>query len=149
DPGPEAARARAEPLAAAAPIRRRGAEIRVGTAGWTDRTLTAKGVFYPADVSTPEGRLRHYATRFPLVEADMGYYAIPDVTVTERWIERTPNGFMFDMKAHALMTGHATEVARLPTAIREALPPDIGARVYAKDLPQELRDEVWRRFRIA
>lgn len=49
------------------------------------------------------------------------------------------------------MTGHATEVARLPRSIREELAgiPDIGPRVYAKDLPPEIRDEVWRQFRRA
>lgn len=151
DPGATAAGARVRALeVAATPIVRDGAQIRVGTAGWTDRTLTAKGVFYPPDVKTPEARLRHYASRFPLVEADMGFYAIPDVPLTERWVERTPPDFVFDMKAHALMTGHATEIARLPAAIREALPSSItGPRVYAKDLPRELRDEVWRRFRVA
>ena len=48
-----------------------------GTASWTDRTMTARGVFYPSNVSTPEARLRYYASVFPLVEADVGFYAIP------------------------------------------------------------------------
>src|SRR2546423_1424766 len=34
--------------------------------------------------------------------------------------------------------------------IRDALPASVrGARVYPKDLPLELRDEVWRLFRLA
>jgi len=47
------------------------------------------------------------------------------------------------------MTGHATEIVRLPRSIRDALPPALAStpRVYAKDLPLELRDEVWRQFR--
>ena len=122
----------------------------MGTAGWTDRTLTAAGVFYPPEAKTPETRLRYYATRFPMVEADMGFYAIPDAITTARWVERTPADFVFSVKAHALMTGHASEIARLPRSIREELPATIrGPRVYAKDLPQELRDEVWRQFRNA
>lgn len=150
DPGTDRAGARA--LAGETrgePIVRNGAEIRVGTAGWTDKTLTASGVFYPGDVKTPETRLRYYASRFSLVEADMGFYAIPDRTVTERWVERTPDDFLFNFKAHALLTGHATDVARLPRSIRDALPPDTPARVYMKDLPPDLRAEVWRLFRIA
>jgi uncharacterized protein YecE (DUF72 family) len=151
DPGTEAAAARAGGVAEPAPIRRRGAEIRVGTAGWTDRTLTAAGVFYPRDVKTPESRLRYYASRFSLVEADAGFYAIPTRDMAERWVERTPPDFMFDVKAHALMTGHGTEVARLPAAIRDAIPRSLAssARVYGKDLPLEVRDEVWRLFRDA
>jgi uncharacterized protein YecE (DUF72 family) len=151
DPGPDAATARAALVEAAPPTRVGAGEIRVGTAGWTDRTLTARGVFYPADAKTPESRLRYYASRFSLVEADAGFYAIPDPLNSERWVERTPPGFVFNVKAHALMTGHATEVARLPQSIREALPDELARqrRVYAKDLPLEIRDEVWRLFRRA
>jgi uncharacterized protein YecE (DUF72 family) len=132
-------------------VRRGAAEIRVGTAGWTDRTLTARGVFYPADATTPESRLRYYASRFSLVEADAGFYAIPDPLNSERWVDRTPPGFVFNVKAHALMTGHATEIARLPQSLRDELPADLAQqkRIYAKDLPRELRDEVWRLFRRA
>lgn len=151
DPGPEAAGLRAPAEDAARPLRIGRATVRVATAGWTDRTLTARGVFYPAGVSTPEARLRYYATRFSMVEADAGFYALLDRATTERWVERTPDDFVFDVKAHALMTGHATEVARLPRSIRDALPRELAsqARVYAKELPLELRDEVWRLFRDA
>jgi len=44
------------------------------------------------------------------------------------------------------MTGHATDVARLPRLIRDELPPELGPRVYAKDLPEALQDDVWRLF---
>src|SRR3981081_4366731 len=54
------------------------ARILVGTASWTDKTLIASGRFYPAKDNTPEGRLRYYASQFPLVEVDSSYYAIPD-----------------------------------------------------------------------
>src|SRR5689334_17063707 len=145
DPGPVAAHGRA-PDSSGIALRVRGAEVRVGTASWTDKTLTAKGVFYPNGVSTPEARLRYYASRFPLVEADVGFYAIPDRAMTERWVERTPDDFVFNVKAHALMTGHATEVARLPRLIRDELPADAPPRIYAKDLAPELRNEVWRLF---
>jgi uncharacterized protein YecE (DUF72 family) len=151
DPGSSAATERIGQASAAAPIHLRASEIRIGTASWTDRTLTAPGVFYPKDVNTPETRLRYYASRFSMVEADMGFYAIPEPQLAERWIERTPRDFVFNMKAHALMTGHATDIARLPRSIRDAIPPAAaaGSRIYAKDLPVELRDEVWRLFRAA
>jgi uncharacterized protein YecE (DUF72 family) len=150
DPGVDEARRRAQiETPDAGPWNRARATIRVGTAGWTDKTLTPKGVFYPDDVRTPEARLRYYASRFSLVEADMGFYAIPDRLTTERWAERTPTDFVFNLKAHALMTGHATDVARLPRYLRDELPASLGPRIYAKDLPIELRDEVWRLFRLA
>lgn len=150
DPGPEIAAARVAERTPARIFRLGSSEIRAGTAGWTDRTLTARGVFYPNDVKTPEARLRWYASRFALVEADAGFYAIPDRDVAARWVERTPDDFVFNMKAHALMTGHATDVARLPRAIRDALPESLEkSRVYPRDLPLEIREEVWRLFRLA
>jgi uncharacterized protein YecE (DUF72 family) len=150
DPGTVAAAERAAHRHDAVAARVHGADVRVGTAGWTDRTLTARGVFYPDGVSTPEERLRYYASRFALVEADAGFYAIPERQVAERWVERTPADFVFNMKAHALMTGHATDVARLPRSIRDVLPAELAKqRVYPKDLPLEIRDEVWRLFRLA
>jgi uncharacterized protein YecE (DUF72 family) len=150
DPGPDIAAERAADLSDAVAQHVGSAEVRVGTAGWTDRTLTARGVFYPTDVKTPEARLRYYASRFPMVEADAGFYAIPDRETADRWVERTPPDFVFNVKAHALMTGHATDVKRLPRSIRDELPASVTKqRVYAKDLPVEIRDEVWRLFRLA
>jgi uncharacterized protein YecE (DUF72 family) len=151
DPGTDVARERA----GAAGVERAtvvempgGGRVLVGTAGWTDPTLTAPGVFYPPGVTSPEARLRHYASRFPMVEVDSPFYALPTAQMAARWVERTPPGFRFDVKAHALMTGHPTEVRRLPAVLREALPPDVAARrrVYAADLPAEVRDAVWGGF---
>ncbi|HEX3865971.1 MAG TPA: DUF72 domain-containing protein [Gemmatimonadaceae bacterium] len=149
DPGMLIAAGRAPDESHSAPLRLDGAEIRIGTAGWTDRTLTARGVFYPDGVSTPEARLRYYASRLSMVEADAGFYAIQSPETAARWAERAPAAFVFNVKAHALMTGHATDVARLPRLIRDELPPALASaeRLYAKDLPSELRDVVWRLFR--
>ena len=83
-----------------------------------------------------------------MVEADMGFYAIPDRALTERWVERTPRDFVFNVKAHALMTGHATDdrAAAASDSRRDSRRRRTSARIYAKDLPPELRDEVWRLF---
>ena len=122
--------------------------VRLGVAGWTDRTLTAPGVFYPDEARTPEARLRHYASRFPLVEVDATYYAPPSRESAVRWAERTPDGFVFDVKAYALMTGHAADVKRMPDWLRRQLPRSLAGapRVYAKDLPAPLVDAVWTQF---
>jgi len=111
--------------------------------------MTAAGVFYPEGASSAEERLRFYASRFPVVEVDATYYALPQEAMSERWVERTPGGFVFDVKAHALMTGQPTETRRLPKFIREALPDTLAekARLYAKDLPPEVADEVWAAFK--
>src|SRR5215218_5657141 len=68
-----------------------GHTIRVGTAGWTDPTLTAAGVFYPPEASTPDRRLRYYTSRFPAVEIDSPYYALPTAKNAALWAERTPS----------------------------------------------------------
>jgi uncharacterized protein YecE (DUF72 family) len=125
--------------------------MRIGVASWTDPSMTAPGVFYPDGITKPEARLRYYASRFPLVEVDSTYYAIPARRMAELWVDRTPEDFIFDVKAHALMTGQPSEVNRLPKELRESLPADLARkqRVYASDLPDAIRDEVWRSFLLA
>ena len=103
-----------------------GGTIRIGTASWTDPTMTAAGVFYPDGADSAEERLQYYAARFPLVEVDATYYALPARRTAELWVERTPPDFMFDIKAHALMTGQPTETKRLPKDLREALPAELA-----------------------
>jgi uncharacterized protein YecE (DUF72 family) len=123
-------------------------EIRVGTASWTDPTITKGGVFYPRGVTSSEDRLRYYASQFPTVEVDSTYYSLPERAIATLWAERTPEDFVFHVKAHALMTGQPTEVARLPEPLVAALPAALARkpRIYAKDLPLELYDAVWTYF---
>lgn len=154
DPGPEEALARAgevDPDAGHTLHLPGTREIRFGTASWTDPTITRGAVFYPPGVDSAEERLRYYASRFSLVEVDATYYALPARRTAELWNDRTPADFTFNVKAHALMTGQPTEVRRLPRELREALPEELAAkeRIYGKDLPPELYDEVWVGFRDA
>lgn len=151
DPGPDAAAARGEAVAAAAarPLSVADATVRLGTASWTDPTMTVPGVFYPPGTDSAEERLVYYASQFPVVEVDATYYALPARRMGELWNERTPPDFTFDIKAHALMTGQPSEVKRLPREIREALPAELldKRRVYARDLPEELRQAIFDAFR--
>jgi uncharacterized protein YecE (DUF72 family) len=152
DPGSAAAAERVASLesVAAEPLELDGrGKILVGTASWTDPTMTAAGVFYPSGADSAEARLQYYASTFPVVEVDATYYSLPAERTSQLWVDRTPPDFTFDIKAHALMTGQGTETKRLPKAIREALPEEQQAktRIYAKDLPAELQDEVWRMCR--
>jgi len=153
DPGVEAARRRSEEAgdAAHAPIKVGKGVVRFGTASWTDPTMTAPGVFYPRGADSAEERLRFYASRFPVVEVDATYYALPSRRTAESWAQRTPEDFVFDIKAHALMTGQPTELARLPKAIKEELPAELKEkkRIYRKDVPAELLDAVYTQFREA
>jgi uncharacterized protein YecE (DUF72 family) len=121
-------------------------EIRIGTCSWTDPALVSSG-WYPPGRRDAEGRLRHYAGRFPVVEVDSTYYGLPSVRNSRLWAERTPDGFRFDVKAFSLLTGHPTRPAAVPADLRPAVA-RYGGRY--RGLPDPgLLDEVWRRFREA
>ena len=125
------------------------AQILIGTASWTDKSLLDSGLFYPSSIKTADERLRHYASQFPLVEVDSSYYALPTARNAALWAERTPEGFLFDVKAFRLFTQHQTPPAALPKDIREAMGPIEKNNVYYRDVPEEILDELWQRFRSA
>jgi uncharacterized protein YecE (DUF72 family) len=118
------------------------ANIKVGTASWTDKTLIASG-WYPPDVDTPEERLRYYSSVFPLVEVDSTYYTPPAERNAELWVDRTPAGFTFNVKAFSLLTQHPTRTAALYKDIR---PTTDKKNVYLKDLDSDAVETVWDRF---
>ncbi len=120
-------------------------QIRLGTAGWTDKTLIDSG-WYPADAKTPEQRLRYYARQFPLVEVDSSYYALPAERTAATWAARTPAGFTFNVKAFSLFTHHPTPVKALPADLREAAERTGKARIYLKDADPEVVEQAWNRF---
>jgi uncharacterized protein YecE (DUF72 family) len=93
-----------------------------GTASWTDPTLVNSDLFYPPGMKTAEDRLQFYATHFKTVEVDATYYALLAERNARLWADRTPPGFIFNIKAFGLLTGHAVATARLPKAIKEMLP---------------------------
>ncbi|MER6633758.1 DUF72 domain-containing protein, partial [Streptomyces sp. NPDC000987] len=100
-------------------------EILVGTCSWTDRTPAGSG-WYPAGRRDAEGRLRYYAERFPVVEVDSAYYALPTARNSRLWAERTPEGFVFDVKAFSLLTGHPTRDSAVGPGGGPAAPPAPG-----------------------
>ncbi|HYH27644.1 MAG TPA: DUF72 domain-containing protein [Actinomycetota bacterium] len=122
--------------------------VLVGTASWTDKTLLESG-WYPPEASTPETRLKYYAEHFPVVEVDSTYYALPGERNAGLWVERTPKGFVFDVKAFAFMTQHPVDVKRLPKDVRELLPEGSKARLYPKDVPEDAGELIWDMFRQA
>jgi uncharacterized protein YecE (DUF72 family) len=76
-------------------------------------------LWYPRGITTPEQRLRYYAARFDTVEVDSSYYAIPQRRYAEAWAQRTPEHFVFHVKAYGLMTGHEVDVRSLPPELRD------------------------------
>src|SRR5688572_26728944 len=125
-------------------------KILVGTAGWTDPT-TLKSGFYPPEAKTPEQRLRFYASKFPIVELDSSFYAMPSHDNSLAWVERTPDDFVFDIKAFRIFTLHQTPLKALPKPLREGLEPraNKAGNVYYSDLADDEKAELWQMFKDA
>ena len=138
----------AEPAAPAAEPADRKSGVLVGTCSWSDPSLIQCKRFYPRGHGSAEGRLRYYASQFPIVEVDSSFFAMPQASNSALWVARTPADFVFNVKAFRLLTGHQTPPQALPCDIAAALPPLRAGKknYYYADLPDELLDELWRRF---
>lgn len=126
------------------------ARIFIGTSSWADTALVDSG-FYPPELKDTPVRLAYFARRFDLAEIDSTYYALPSRKNTERWGAAVPDGFRFSVKAFGLFTQHPTRLSSIPKSFHEQLPPEVAkkARVYYKDVPEEVREELWGIFRGA
>jgi uncharacterized protein YecE (DUF72 family) len=96
--------------------------ILTGSCSWTEKSLIGSGEFYPKDIKSAEERLRYYADQFSTVEVDSSYYAIPDKGNAALWAERTPDYFIFHVKAFGALTGHGIDPKALPKDIASVLP---------------------------
>jgi uncharacterized protein YecE (DUF72 family) len=126
-------------------------EIRIGVSSWTDPTLVKGGNFYPPSANTARARLEYYSSQFPLVEVDSSYYGLPEKKTSGLWVERTPEKFVFDVKAFRLFTQHPTSPDVLPREIRERLSRELMEKknLYFRDLPVEVMDLLWKYFEEA
>ncbi|MCZ7663930.1 MAG: DUF72 domain-containing protein [Thermoleophilia bacterium] len=121
--------------------------IRAGTCSWTDRTMVE--AWYPPRVKSAADRLRYYAQRFDTVEVDSTFYGLPSERNAALWAERTPPGFVFHIKAFAMLTRHGG------AAGPPASSPAVDVRSASRPLrahrppPAELRDTVFAWFSSA
>jgi len=97
------------------------ADIRIGTASWTDPGFIAD--WYPPKLPA-SARLRWYAGQFDYVEVNATFYAIPAARTVERWCVETPDDFIFDVKLPKLLSRHRME--------SKFLPPDLRSRVSSE-----------------
>jgi uncharacterized protein YecE (DUF72 family) len=127
--------------------------IRVGICAWADPALIESGAFYPRKSMSAEARLRHYAKVFDVVEVNSSYYAIPDIRNTQRWVERTPAGFVFHVKAYSLLTGHHPRAETVPADLAVLLPRNPRrtrrGEIDAASFSPEALDHAFRLFRTA
>ncbi len=143
-----ARRAAMEALAARSPVPARVGNVLVGSASWTDPTLVKSGLFYPKGSGSAEKRLRYYASQFPMVEVDASYYALPTPDQARAWVARTPDDFVFDIKAYAAITGHPIELRALPRDLKADVPAKLAhrRRAHPKELGRALVDACHARF---
>lgn len=122
-------------------------KILVGLSSWADPELISSG-FYPPEIKTPVERLNYYATRFSIVEMDSSYHFLPTRRNSETWIEATPPGFLFEVKAFSLLTQHPTPLESLPRDVRDIALNAINkeGNLYLHNLPENLSKEIWSRF---
>jgi uncharacterized protein YecE (DUF72 family) len=75
--------------------------IRLGTSGFSYDDWI--GEVYPKELPRWQW-LSYYAEVFDTVELNVTYYRIPDRKLVRGWIDRTPDGFLFSVKAHKSLT---------------------------------------------
>ena len=91
-------------------------KILVGTSSWADPGFVEE--WYPQGLPAKD-RLPYYAERFPVVEVNSSFYAIPERETVGRWARITPDGFTFDVKLHRLLSRHAAQLKELPPDLRD------------------------------
>ncbi len=78
-----------------------GKEIRIGTSGWTYPHWIK--LFYPLD--WPKSRwLEYYIEHFDTVELNATFYRLPKPKTFENWKARTPDRFIWALKANKYIT---------------------------------------------
>jgi len=75
--------------------------VRVGCSGWSYPDW--RGVVYPRELSTARW-LRRYAELFDTVEVNATFYRLPKPETVAGWVEQTPAGFLFTVKASRYLT---------------------------------------------
>jgi uncharacterized protein YecE (DUF72 family) len=75
--------------------------LRVGCSGWSYQSW--RGRFYPPKLS-PSHWLEAYAESFDTVEVNATFYRLQNREAVEHWVEATPPGFLFAVKASRYMT---------------------------------------------
>jgi uncharacterized protein YecE (DUF72 family) len=75
--------------------------VRIGCSGWNYADWRER--LYPKGL--PQSRwLEHYATFFDTVEVNATFYRLPRREAVARWVEQTPAGFTFAVKASRYLT---------------------------------------------
>ncbi|HET7011290.1 MAG TPA: DUF72 domain-containing protein [Anaerolineales bacterium] len=105
--------------------------IRFGTSGFSYADWV--GPFYPSDMPRNQW-LSFYAQHFDTVELNVTYYRVPSRKTVESWIPKTPEGFLFSVKAPGSLTHERLDPD--PAPFREGIAPLVDAGRLACVLAQ-------------
>lgn len=122
-----------------------------GASSWADRSLVRDGTFYPSRSLNAAQKLAYYATRLPMAEIATTFRFPPTPQLAQRWVDNTPEGFTFDVRAWSLLCGAPTWPESLwPDLLGEVKRPrQAQAKLYRHHLPPAVVDECWARFNYA
>jgi uncharacterized protein YecE (DUF72 family) len=99
--------------------------VHVGCSGWNYRDW--RGRVYPKGL--PASRwLEHYATLFDTVEVNSTFYRLANRDAVARWVEQTPDRFLFTLKASRYLT-HIKRLTNLEQGVQrfyERIEPLVG-----------------------
>ena len=85
-------------------------EVRIGCSGWNYRDW--RGVVYPEKLPARLW-LARYSELFDTVEVNSTFYGTPNPETVGTWVEQTPPGFLFAVKANRYLT-HVKRLADSP-----------------------------------
>jgi uncharacterized protein YecE (DUF72 family) len=77
------------------------AQLYAGTSGWAYPSW--KPEFYPEKLAQ-KNFLKHYSTQLNTVEVNFSFRQLLKDTTVQKWIDETPPGFRFSIKAHQVIT---------------------------------------------
>src|SRR5438067_7551654 len=75
--------------------------VLVGCSGWNYKDW--RGTFYPAGLAAGKW-LEHYSRQFETVEVNTTFYRLIKREAVARWLEQTPEHFVFAVKASRYLT---------------------------------------------
>jgi uncharacterized protein YecE (DUF72 family) len=124
------------------------ADVLVGACSWADASLVKESTWYPKRSMSAAARLAHYAAQLPLVEVTNTHWFPPTPEQAQSWVDRTPAGFTFDVRAWSLLTGHPTFPHALWPDLQDEVRPELRdrRRLYPGHLSAAAIEESWARF---
>lgn len=113
-------------------------KLHIGTSGWSYPGWRQR--FYPPEIK-PDSWLEFYASHFNTVEINMTFYRSPRTETLHNWATRTPENFVFTMKASRQIT-HLKKLRKVEhdlehlAYLARQLEPKMGCLLY--QLPPSL-----------